>query len=126
MILEDLLTDKKTKKQWAYCRLIYCLPSLSASKGKFTSLSEETVEDESEWAEKAVVEPEVAAIEAVEAMREQVDCVDGKSSTSRENQLGNARGTANPDAKVCTCQSDPQFACPDHHFFGVLLMVCPC
>jgi len=29
-----------------------------------------------------------------------VDCVDGTSSTSRENQLGNARGTANPDPAI--------------------------
>ena len=117
-ILEDLLTDQKTKKQWAYC-----LPSLSTLKGKTTTLSEVTVEDESEWAEEAAVEPEVAAIEAVEAVRDQVDCVDGKSSTSRENQRGNARGTANPDPKVCICDSDHQFVCPDSNLFCVLLMV---
>lgn len=45
-----------------------------------------------------------------------VDCIDGHSSFARENQLGNARGTANPDDAIPHGVNANTYLCtvPDH------------
>jgi hypothetical protein len=110
--------DMKTGP-WCYCKgkkggdSAICDPKLSSHKGKLTLVEsiDEGSNDE-EWTEVAdtvisLVEQkseESVAAPLTGPTRTTVDkpeiatvhCVDGTTSTSRENQLGNARNTANP------------------------------
>ena len=90
---------------WCYCKgtdsYASCGPELHPSKG-IVDLQTDRMSDE--WTEAA---REESVLQLAEGSGEEsstssatVDCVDGAASTSRENQLGNARDTANPDAAI--------------------------
>jgi hypothetical protein len=78
-------------------------------EGKLVLHPDEEARDESQW-EEASQPADVRLVQGKSANTEitlteeppevNVDCVDGRSSLSRENQLGNARGTANPDPAI--------------------------
>ena len=86
-------TNQETKKKlkWASCEVV-----MSKNSGVVTAVDTESQSDS--WTEDVLTE--LSPIETLQAERQEVDCLDGASSTSRENQLGNARGTANDDPKI--------------------------
>ena len=124
-------TYDRKQGPWCYCKnkkggeFASCKPEFSAHKGKL-----ELIETEDSWAEAddvSLVQEEASA--AVGApitgptrttddspATETVDCRDGLFSSSRENQLGNAINSANPDNAIPHMQNANRYiwTVPDH------------
>jgi len=88
---------------WCYCKGVTegegatskCDPKLAPDKGSV--MLEQSVDA---WSETVPVAMMVEESATATVKSPTVDCVDGYHSTSRENQLGNARDTANPDPAI--------------------------
>eukprot|EP00656_Telonema_subtile_P058028 TRINITY_DN969_c0_g1_i1.p1 TRINITY_DN969_c0_g1~~TRINITY_DN969_c0_g1_i1.p1 ORF type:complete len:1422 (+),score=381.16 TRINITY_DN969_c0_g1_i1:217-4482(+) len=98
---------------WCYCTtgkpaFALCDPKLAPNKGMVSLDQQSDVVDENEWAEGSPTArrllANLAVAEEVEAEAvapgAPLDCVSGQTSMARENQLGNARDTANPDPAI--------------------------